>query len=232
MFRFAAALISMLAAPALADPQALAFLREARAVSGGDAWNAPAIQLTSEVEADQGSGTAVTVIDLRDGRMRTDVDAGLFEVTMGFDGARGWQRIPFSGTSYREGAEVAPRLVSEAYLRARAYFRPDAGGAAVEALPPETIAGVPATVLRLTPQGGLPLVLAFNSASKEMVRSKIDGGPRPGGFTLISDYKAFGPIRLGTLQLAHRADGTVATTTRIVDVKILPDVAGVDFSKP
>jgi hypothetical protein len=149
------------AADARPDPNQV--LAEAKAASGGAAWDAMRTQHSNVRIATAGfSGVAERWSDIVSGRSSIRYSVGPLEGAAGYDGAAPWSQDA-SGQAHAETAETARELaVNAAYRDKLAFWFPQRAAALISYKERVSADGADFDVIRITPEGGRPFELWVN----------------------------------------------------------------------
>ncbi len=189
----------LLLVPCVAMASALTaryLLAQAKAASGGDAWNrVHSIKMEGTASAGGLSGTFEQLEQLNGGASLLQYKLGPEQARSGFDGKVSWKQGP-SGDIALQNSDAGKQLAaSDAYLATRAYWFPQRWPASVRFLRTSTDAGKTYQVLRTLPKGGAPIDLWIDASTHLISRIvELTGG---GGQTQVwSDYRAVDGIKL------------------------------------
>ena len=134
------------------------------------------------------SGRQTEVEDLASGAYVSAVDAGILHTAKGFDGRTPWMRDVSGANTPEEGGDRVLVAVSAAYRNANLWWRTDRGGAEIDDLGRDDLAGSPADHLMVRPRGGVPFDAWFDAHTHLLIRIA-----EPQQFlktrTLFSDYR-------------------------------------------
>lgn len=167
------------AAPSPALPPLLA---QARAATGGDAWDRVVVlEYDGTVETAGMHGTAHLIEDVARGRSRNQLHLGPLDSEDGFDGAAPWERGSGGEAQVYEGEDAVARARTSAWITRRGYLR--AGGASLRDLGEHTDGARRLRGIEATPAGGRPIALWFDDAGL-LARTTSTLGQ----FTITTDY--------------------------------------------
>jgi hypothetical protein len=183
-------------AAAQSDPavHAAALLAEAKAASGGAAWDAlggwheTGVAIVGDVQ-----GRYDTWVDLRRmGMANHHVLAGASQ-TRGFDGTTVW----LVDSAGRLHASQAPADVATArqgaYVSAWGFFFPDRFPAQRVFIGTATVDGADFDIVRATPEGGLPMELWIDRRTHLVSRMVDRSGPHT-SVAILSDFRTVGGV--------------------------------------
>lgn len=201
----------------------------AHAAAGGaqlDAF-AAATQSGSFVQNGGPPNAFVVVTDLHAGYSRSKIVIGPATVIQGYDGTE-WIEQNGSLTIVSLPSFVAD-AVTQAYLNASAYFRPDQRST-VTAGSEESLDGNRAYVLHVEPAGGSPADLYFDAATYRLV--KIVAQTAQGlDTTTNSDFQTIAGVPVAMRQVDVNSSGTTTTTT-LTSVKFAPTLDPAALARP
>jgi len=123
------------------------------------------IKARGTTEAGGLRGKFTMVLDIRSGRSVTRRDYGVYVETEGFDGSLDWTQDLSGGSHFLNSAPALEISVTQAWLRRRGWCDPQNKQAEVLALADEKDGSVVEAVWRVTPRGGIPLILRFDRAT-------------------------------------------------------------------
>ncbi|WP_162250697.1 aspartyl protease family protein [Pelomonas sp. Root1217] len=168
------------------------------------------------------AGTVTTRFDTASGAFVTDSELGPITVANGFDGRMPWIRDISGACTPQQGGDRVRLAINEAYRLANLWWRPDRGGARIEALGRETLDGRALEHLAVTPRGGLRFDAWFDAGSGLLARI----AERQMFFDTRTSYDDY--VRQGGAQVAGRVviDGGTGesglATMRLLDVSSSP----------
>ncbi len=191
----AAALLAGLALASAAQaqhysPAAQRVLSQARAASGGAAWNR--LRGWRETGVQGASAYERWVDPVRYGD-RVEITGPGGKAVRGFNGAAEWTISPEGAVAGLADSQTLARARTEAFIAAAGYFFPMRFAADGEHLGQRQAEGRTYEVVRVRPLGGLPRELWFDRRSRLLARIVDRGGPRLVTVEL-SDYRRAGPV--------------------------------------
>jgi hypothetical protein len=159
---------AQLGGAALPDPSAV--LAQAKAASGGDAWDALRTQ-HSKVHILTGGivGEAERWSDVATGRSLLNYTIGPVTGAAGFDGGVAWSQDA-EGEAHAETDVARELAVSAAYRDQLAFWYPDRAPARIAYKERAEADGAFFDVVRITPEGGRPFELWINTETKLIER--------------------------------------------------------------
>jgi hypothetical protein len=151
------------------DP--LPILAQAKAASGGEAWDALRTQHSKvRIQAGARSGRAERWSEMRSGRSAIDYEMDGVMGSAGFDGNVAWTREG-SGPAVVESDETARELaVNAAYRDRLAFWYPERAPAAIAYKESAIADDAVFHVIRITPEGGRPFELWINRDTRLIER--------------------------------------------------------------
>ena len=150
-----------------ARPDPIAVLAEAKAASGGSAWDALRTQ-HSIVRIDAGgyAGVAERWSDIASGRSSIRYRVGPHQGAAGYDGTLPWSQNA-AGEAHAETADAARELaVNAAYRDQLAFWYPQRASADITYKERTIDDGAEFDVIRITPEGGRPFDLWVNTQTR------------------------------------------------------------------
>src|SRR5262249_40606381 len=153
------------------QPDPVALLAQAKAASGGAAWDALRTQ-HSKVNIHTGGlvGQAERWSEFATGRSLLQFDIGPVTGSAGFDGKVAWSQDA-SGRSQPEASDIARELAVNASYRDRlAFWYPERAPARIAYKERAEADGAFFDVIRITPEGGRPFELWVNTETKLIER--------------------------------------------------------------
>jgi len=195
------------------SPEAQRVLAEARAATGGSAWNS--LRGWHEVGRKDGRAYEAWFDPLRYGmRVETHEPGGL-EV-YGFNGAGDWRIFPSGVTTGRDIRKLITETRSDAFFGVRGYFYPGRFDAKAEYVGARTWKGRSFEIVRVKPWAGFARDLWFDRRTHLLGRMVDHEGPKP--FSLeFSDYRRVGPVRV-----AFRIEGEGGEVRQIENLDFRP----------
>jgi PDZ domain/Aspartyl protease len=163
--------------------------------TGCVAWKKAAFVKLSGTSQDEGfSGLSEMTIEPRSGRYAIQRDYGVYTDAVGFDGKFAWAKDWSGASHFRDSAPAQALSTTRTWLRRRGWCAPIEKDTEFTALPQETDSGDILTVWRVTPTGGIPVILRFDRATGLLRQSELhlDGSRR-----LIQHYANWQDIGRG-----------------------------------
>ena len=159
------------AAPARSQPAATVerILAANRAAVGG-ATRPATIETVYAYSGSGLTGTARSITDRVTGAYVDSYVIGPSRGASGFDGRRAWMQDISGAYTPQDGGDRRQVAVNEAYRNASRWWRKDRGGARIELAGRETIDGILADHLHVTPRGGKDFEAWFDAATHHLVR--------------------------------------------------------------
>jgi hypothetical protein len=158
-----------LCVPALAGAAQSSSLPQGACASWGSAQT---LTVRGSSEADGLSGIFTMTQDLRSGRYKAERNFSVYSTGNGFDGRLAWTR-DHSGASHALDSDPARAITAtDLWLRRRGWCT-QSGYSTPEAKADEADAGVALAVWRVTPRGGIPVVLRFERATGLLNQSEV-----------------------------------------------------------
>jgi len=208
---------------------AVALLAQLRAASGGGAWKRVAeITATGTAQSSGLRGAGELHYDLREGRYAARISLPVAGTTVEvYDGRTVWSRDISGGVHPYDSWYPRTRAVTDAYLTRREYLN-----AHTDAALACTGVTQQAALIRLTPPGGMPALLAIDRQS-HLLDSVSIRTPISTDLTTYGDYRQIGGLALPF----SISSGTVFEPENgyKIDVKrytIAERAADSDFRKP
>jgi hypothetical protein len=204
-------LLVLLAACATTQPKAAGddVLSRFKAATGGPAWDSIAsLELRGTLLAGGLSGPLTVLQDARTGRSVSRYSLGTLQGAEGFDGKTGWEQDPGSESVALDAPEAVAAARTQAWLTAMAYWYPSRGASAIQ--PAEARDGP--QVLVVTPKGGHPIVLWFDS--KDLLARTVEKRGAETITMFFDDYREAGAVRLPFHQITDHTDAMGRTDPR------------------
>lgn len=158
--------------------------------------------------------------------------AGLGEIQQGFNGEIGWSNDPMSGPRLTQGDELTFRKENANFYESFGLYDMDKF-ASIDVVEKTTFGGEEAYKLRMTRKVGPPTTEYFSVATGLRVGSEASV-PSPMGnvetSSIVSEYKAFGAVKIPTkIQQSQAGQNVVITLSNVTfdtvkdDTFALPD---------
>ncbi|HVN00282.1 MAG TPA: aspartyl protease family protein [Caulobacteraceae bacterium] len=182
---FASAALALAATGlAHADPTPAEILDANHAAMGSGLDGKGAIDIRYAYAGEGMSGVVRSTYDLEGRGFVDSNEIGPTTGGNGFDGKTAWWRDLSGAITPEAGGDLRELAVTEAYLDSNLWWRPDRGGAKIEAAPPATIGDVKCDVLKVTPPGGKTIEACFDSTTHLLARTVENQGSQ----TIIVDF--------------------------------------------
>lgn len=203
-----------LAAAQAAPPSAEAVVAAAKRATGGAAWDTP--QGCTE-RGSHGGVTYLTRFSLRGYGMRTDASRGGNTRSMGFDGTARWQAAGPGAVDIKSDPASLQEAIMTNYLSVNGFFFPDRFPARLRYVRQARKGKRRFAVIEMTPTGGRPLEVWFDTQT-HFIERVIDGKGTPPVRVEAGDYRR----NAAGLTIAHRLtvyspDGTVLDRGDVTD---------------
>lgn len=230
-------ILAILAIPALTlaattPITATQILAQAKAASGGAAWNRiHSMRFKATIKAGGLTGTLVRLEDLSTGRSVFHFKLGPIAGAQGFDGNKGWTKSPGGEIASDDSLAAKKSDINAAYQTARAWWFPKRWPGKIESLGTRNDGDKAFRVLRITPRGGHPFELWLNAKTHLVVRSVDRSGVQP-RTTYFSDFRTVHGIKL---PFHERSSNGKKKYDRIFQInKVVVDVplSDADFAMP
>jgi hypothetical protein len=154
-------------------------------------WDGKATLKVEAAYSGQGlTGTNASLEDLQNGRFVDSYDIGPQSGSSGYDGTKAWEKEPSGTVTDQAGGDVVPLAISEAYQDQNLWWRPDAGGAAVESLGEKSDGGKTYDALKITPKNGIAIEAWFDPTTHLLYRTIQENGTAVNTST-FSDYASY-----------------------------------------
>lgn len=211
-------------AHAATDPATV--LHAYHSASGGAVWNGKAVMKTVAKLTGQGlAGSATSIADLHNGNSVVHYTLGPASGAQGFDGKNVWQQGMNGEVNLEKGGDALPMALDEAYQNANLWWRPNFGGATVQATGSKPCGTSICAVLKITPKGGLPFQAWFDDASHLLDRTMQTLGAQT-TTTYLSDYRRVDGVRVPYKTVVDSGHGKqylqTITTTSVAFVPAQP----------
>ncbi|HEY6517084.1 MAG TPA: aspartyl protease family protein [Steroidobacteraceae bacterium] len=153
------------------------------------------------------TGEQTDTVDLATGAYLEHQDTGVLHTADGFDTRTPWTRDVSGANTPEQGGDRMSVAVSAAYLNANLWWRRDRGGAQIEYISRETLAGTPADHLLVLPRGGARFDAWFDARTHLLLQIA-----EPNMFfhtrTVFSDYRGDAGAMLAHAILEDNGTGT------------------------
>lgn len=227
-------LIPGVAAAAAPTPAPARLLDQAKAASGGDAWNGiHTLRMEGTVETGGLSGTFTQLEDLETGRSVNHFELGSLTGAQGFDGTVGWNQSPGGEVSPNDSPAAKQADVTSAYQTAQGWWAPRRWPAKIESLGPRKDGKDVFQVLRITPQGGRTFELWIDAKTHLIARTVEATGMGSVEMTnYFSDYRTVHGVKLPFHQLVSNGKKQYDTVVQLTRVDVNVPVNDADFAMP
>lgn len=183
-----------------ATPTAEAVVAAAKTATGGTAWDKHA-GCTEHGTRGDGAINYLTRFSLKDYGMRTDIERGGNTRSRGFDGKVSWQAAGPGKVDIKADPESLREAVLTDYLSINGFFFPDRFPAKLTYLRSAKEGARSFDVIEMTPKGGRPLEVWFDSRT-HFIQRVVDTGGTPPVRVEASDYRR----NADGLTVAYRLD--------------------------
>ncbi|MGH8128053.1 MAG: aspartyl protease family protein [Gammaproteobacteria bacterium] len=215
-----------------ASPTAAQILAQAKAASGGEAWNAiHSMRMEATVETGGLSGKAIGLDDLLTGRSVMHITLGPLKIAQGFDGKNGWSKAPGGTVAPDDSPAAKKRDATGAYQTAMAYWFPKRWSGKVESLGTRKDGGTTFQVLRITPHDGFPFDVWINAKTHLVARSVDSSGVEP-VTTYSSDYRTVDGVKMPFHIRESNGKKQYDTVVQVTKMTANVPVTAADFAKP
>ncbi len=160
------------------------------------------IKARGTTEAGGLRGKFIMMLDVRTGRSVTRRDYGVYAQVNGFDGKLDWAQDLSGGSHFLNSAPALEISVTQAWLRRRGWCDPQSAQAEIFALADEKDGSVVEAVWRVTPRGGIPIILRFDRATGLPRQSEV----RLWGNRLIRHYTDWRHVGRGVVMPLSERD--------------------------
>ena len=167
------------------------------------AWSrAATIRLRGTTEAGGLSGNFAMKLDASSGRFVTKRGYKLYVEAEGFDGKLDWAQDRSGASHFLDSGAAQAISITQSWLRRRGWCKPLTGLLEITPLPDERDADTAESVWKVTPQGGVPVILRFDRASGLLRQSEV----RLWGNRLIRHYADWRDIGHGIVMPLSERD--------------------------
>ncbi len=213
-------------------------LARAKAVSGGDLWDAARSWRGDGTLAGGGLGGEYHMtVDLETGRSADSYKLGPVDGADGYDGKQAWSKDPGGEVAALDAPEALRRARSQAWLDARAYWFAQRVAATYSPLEVRELDGKRYHVVEATPEDGEPIVLWFAVDSGLLARVVQRDG-QDAAATTFDDYRDVRGLRLpfhfvtDKTDAAGRTDARRRSEVRFEHIALDVAIADADFAMP
>jgi hypothetical protein len=217
-------------APANAD-RAQDVLARAKAAAGGTAIDG--IRITrAQFRLSSGgiNGTATSLEDNTTGHFVDHYELGPVKGANGFDGAKAWSQDASGQVRVDDADEARLVTASEVYRRSYSYWTGRRAGR-VEYVGEQRDGASRFEVLRITPDGGRPFDLWFDSATHLIARLVEKGAIRT-STTYYTDYRETNGVTVAHSLHVNRGDPKYDTLLAIESIAFNDEVDPAEFAMP
>jgi hypothetical protein len=205
------------ASAAVSSPSAQAdeILTQAKAATGGGAWDKIKGWHERGVIERAGSETTYEIwLDVhRQGMVSQITTAGRWQ-TRGFDGKAAWVIDASDGTTVDNGEAAVREARRNDYFSAYGFFFPDRFAAKRVYVGGEAVKDVTYDVVRVTPEGGAPMDLWVDRKSHRLM-ALVDPGQDPPAIAALADFRPVAGVLLPFV-VTQKAVGAKAASQRRV----------------
>lgn len=211
--RACALLCVLVAMPAAAQvlstaPDPLPILAEAKAASGGAAWDALRTQHSKvRIQAGAKMGRAERWSEMQTGRSALDYELGDKKGTAGFDGKVAWRQEGAGRALVESGQDARELAVNAAYRDRLAFWYPERAQAAIAYKEKVPADGAVFHVIRISPEGGRPFELWIN-ADTHLIERMVEREAHGSRTEVYMDLRDVDGVKVPFRVRASRGDGT------------------------
>lgn len=213
-----------LSAVAMAGPSvysARTVLAEAKAASGGAAWNRiHFLKVYMKVQAGGMTGGLREEVNLKTGAYVAHFKLEPGTASVGFSGQSAWTKGMNGDVTLADSASSKAIAVTDAYLNSYGYWYPQQRTAKVKSIGTRIRHKIAYEVVRVTPLGGAPAELWFNAKTHLLSRTIV---PNPFGKTVttLSKYRTIHGVKIAFHNDQVSSQGNdVMTSVRSVQVNL------------
>lgn len=213
-------------------PDPMAVLAQAKAASGGAAWDALRTQ-HSKVSIITGAitGSAERWNEFATGRSRLDYVIGPVSGAAGFDGRTAWSQDA-SGKSQAETSDAAREVaVSAAYRDRLAFWYPERAPGRITYKERAEADGAWFDVVRITPDGGRPFELWINTETK-LIERLVEREATTTRTELYSDVRDVSGVKIPFRVRASRGEARHDEFVTVELMEFNAPMTGVRFAQP
>jgi hypothetical protein len=213
-------------------PDPIAVLAQAKAASGGAAWDALRTQ-HSKVTILTGAitGSAERWSEFTTGRSLLNYTIGPVTGSAGFDGKTAWSQDA-SGKSQAETSDAAREIaVNAAYRDRLAFWYPERAPGRIAYKERAEADGAWFDVIRITPEGGRPFELWVNTETK-LIERLVEREAQVTRTELYSDIRDVSGVKIPFRVRASRGDSRHDEFVTVELMEFNAPLAGVGFAQP
>jgi PDZ domain/Aspartyl protease len=213
-------------------PDPIAVLQQAKAASGGAAWDALRTQ-HSKVSILTGAitGSAERWSEFPTGRSLLVYTIGPVSGTAGFDGKTAWSQDA-SGKSQVETSDMAREIaVNAAYRDRLAFWYPERAPARIAYKERAEADGAWFDVIRITPEGGRPFELWINTETK-LIERLVEREAHTTRTELYSDIRDVSGVKIPFRVRASRGESRHDEFVTVELMEFNAPLTGVRFAQP
>jgi hypothetical protein len=213
-------------------PDPVAVLAQAKAASGGAAWDALRTQ-HSKVTILTGAitGSAERWSEFATGRSLLNYTIGPVTGSAGFDGKNAWSQDA-SGKSQAETGDAAREIaVNAAYRDRLAFWYPERAPGRIAYKERAQADGAWFDVIRITPEGGRPFELWINTETK-LIERLVEREAQVTRTELYSDIREVAGVKIPFRVRASRGEGPHDEFVTVELMEFNVPLAGVRFAQP
>lgn len=217
-----------------AAPTPAQILAQAKAASGGDAWNdVHTLRLQGTIETGGLSGTFDELEDLATGRSVTRFELGSLTGAQGFDGTMGWNKSPGGEVSPDDSPAAKQADITSAYQTAQGWWYPKRWPAKIESLGTRKDDGKTYQVLRIAPDNGRPFELWIDAKTHLAARTVEATGMGSVEMTAyFSDYRTVHGAKIAFHQLVSNGKKQYDQVIQVKRIDVNVPVSAADFAMP
>jgi predicted aspartyl protease len=213
-------------------PAAQAVLDQARAASGGDAWTSVKTSHEQMTLSTAGmKGSAESWEDVLTGRYLNHLTLGPSSEAEGFDGKKVWEQDTSKQSLERGDDDARQGAIDEAYRLSMAYWFPERWPAEVILAEPKTEGDHHLDVVRITPQGGRPFEMWFDSKTHLLDRV-VEKAAQETRTTFFSDYRTVQGVKIAYVQRSTNGETKYDKETTLSKVVLNAPIDPLLFAMP
>ncbi len=227
---FSAGADAQLGGPPPPDPRAI--LAEAKAASGGSAWDGLRTQ-HSKVRINTGGiiGNAERWSDITTGRSTITYAIGSISGMAGYDGSTPWS-LDASGDPQQETDAASRELaVNAAYRDRLAFWYPDRAQAQIAYKERASVDGADFHVVRITPAGGRPFELWINTDTR-LIERLVEREADVTRTEVHMDVRELNGVKIPYRVRASRGDPRTDELVIVDEMEFNAPITGVSFAMP
>jgi hypothetical protein len=184
-----AAGFALAASTAQADQRAAEVLAQAKTAAGGGAWDTVRfVRTRARIETSGLAGPIEILEDTRTGSYLNKYDLGAVRGAEGFDGKTSWTQDQSGQVAVQGGDATRQAAINNAYRAMRAYWYPERMAGEIVHTGVRSDAGRSFDVVRITPKGGRPFDMWFDTKT-HMLDRIAERGALDLNVTFFSNYR-------------------------------------------